>query len=386
MTEMVPTDRLMRSADPLPRAPELSPPLPKTRRAFPVRRLLGLVALIAALAGGAYFGHAYWTDGRFLVSTDDAYIKADMATLSAKVGGYVNDVPVVENQTVRKGDVIAVIDPVDYRLAVAAAKSRIDTQDATIARLDAQTKVQRAMIDQTRAMQTSAEADQTRAVAEFGRANDLIRSSYGTPQRLDQARADRDRAVASVANAQAQVAAADANLAVMEAQRVEARRTKDELGIALDRAQRDYDFATVRAPFDGIVGNKAVQPGMLVQAGTRLLTLVPPETAYVEANFKETQIGRLRPGQHVRVRLDARSDRAIDGIVESFAPASGAQFSMLPPENATGNFTKIVQRLPVRIKLPVDATRDGFMSPGLSVVVDVDTRTGPDDRTAQAVR
>ena len=400
MTEMVPADRIVRSADPLPRLPRVddgpalrsvesaaapgvatAPPAP---RKLPVRRLLGLVALCAALGAAGYFGYRYWTEGRFMVSTDDAYVKADMATIAAKVSGYVQSVAVVENQVVKKGDILAQIDPVDYNLAVAAAKGRIETQGATIARLAAQADVQRSTIDQARASLAAAEADRVRAAAEFQRASDLMQHNFGTAQRIDQTRADRDRTAASVTSAKAQVAAAEANLAVINAQRTEAERTRDELGVALERAQRDLDFATVRAPFDGVIGNKAIQPGQYVQPGTRLLTLVPPQTAYVEANYKETQIGRLRPGQRALVRIDAHSSRAIEGTVESFAPASGAQFSMLPPENATGNFTKIVQRLPVRIKVPVEVAREGILAPGLSVVVDVDTRTGPQtgDRTA----
>ena len=355
---------------------------PKAKR-FSVKRLVGIVALAAALAAGGYYGYQYWTDGRFMVSTDDAYAKADMATLAAKVSGYVQSVAVVENQTVKKGDLLAQIDPVDYRLAVEAAKGKIETQGATVARLEAQAGVQRSTIDQARASLIGVEADRVRAAAEFARATELMQHNFGTAQRIDQTRADRDRSVAAVTNARAQVAAAEANLAVIVAQRLEAERLRDELKVSLERAQRDLDFATVRAPFDGVVGNKAVQPGQYIQPGTRLLTLVPPQTAYVEANYKETQIGRLRPGQRALVRIDAHSSRAIEGTVESFAPASGSQFSLLPPENATGNFTKIVQRLPVRIKVPVEIAREGLLAPGLSVIVEVDTRTGPSpDRPA----
>ena len=400
MTEMVPADRIVRSADPLPRLPRVdegpalrsvepvaAPPAettPSAPRKSPVRRILGLVALCAVLGGGGYFGYRYWTDGRFMVSTDDAYVKADMATIAAKVNGYVQSVAVVENQAVKKGELLAQIDPLDYELAVNAARSRIETQNATVARLAAQADVQRSTIDQARASLAAADADRVRAAAEFQRASDLMQHNFGTAQRIDQTRADKDRTAAAVTNAKAQVAAAEANLAVINAQRVEAERTRDELKVSLDRAQRDLDFTAVRAPFDGIVGTKAVQPGQYVQPGTRLLTLVPPQTAYVEANYKETQLRYLRPGQKAIVRLDAHSSRTIEGTVESFAPASGAQFSLLPPENATGNFTKIVQRLPVRIKVPVDVAREGILAPGLSVIVDVDTRTGPGSETKDA--
>ena len=172
----------------------------------------------------------------------------------------------------------------------------------------------------------------------------------------------------------AAVSAARANLSVIGAQKIEAQRTRGELQTALDRAQRDLTFTEIRAPFDGVVGNRAIQPGLLVQPGTRLLALIPLQSAYVEANFKETQLARLKPGQKVHFTVDASGSRGFDGTVDSFAPASGSQYSLLPPENATGNFTKIVQRVPVRIRVPASIAAEGVLRPGLSVIVDVDTR------------
>lgn len=199
---------------------------------------------------------------------------------------------------------------------------------------------------------------------------------FATPQRLDQARADRDRSIAAVTGAEAAAATAQANLAVLRAQRAEAERARDELQSALDRANRDLDFATVRAPFDGIVGNKAAQTGAYVAPGTRLMALVPLDTAYVEANYKETQLARIAPGHRAIILVDALGNRKIEGTVESVSPSSGAQFSLLPPENATGNFTKIVQRVPVRIRVPADVARAGLLRPGLSVVVEIDSHGG----------
>jgi membrane fusion protein (multidrug efflux system) len=384
MTEHIPADRLARSADPV-SAPPIEGNEAKQAAGRPgvsLKRVFGILALIAAIALGGWYLYRYWTVGRFMVSTDDAYVKADMSVIAAKIGGYVDKVAVVENQSVKKGDLLVQIDPVDYRLAHDAAKAKIDTQSATIERITAQIRAQAAAIDQTHAMLVSAEADRIRAAAEYNRASELKDRGFGTPQRLEQARADRDRTVATIDNVKAQTSAAEGALAVLQAQRVEAERTRDELKTALDRADRDLDFATVRAPFDGLVGNKGVEPGAFLQPGSRLLVLVPLETAYVEANFKETQLGGLHPGQQATVRLDAWSDHPITGVVESVAPASGALFSLLPPENATGNFTKIVQRMSVRIRLPADALNTGRVRPGLSVIVDVDTRSG--GKTADA--
>jgi membrane fusion protein (multidrug efflux system) len=347
--------------------------LPPKRSASRKRlTLLGVLLLIAG--GAAYKGYDWYTRTRFIISTDDAYVKADMAVISAKAAGYVTSVGVTDNQVVKTGDLLVNIDSGDYKLAVDAARRKIETQNSTIERIAAQAAAQAPVIDQARAQLTSAEADAVRAAAEFERANNLLRTLNATPQRLEQARADRDRSAAAVLNARAAVSSAQGTLSVLQAQKIEAERTRSELQTALDRAERDLSFTEVKAPFDGVVGNKAVQPGQYVQTGTRLLALVPLDSAYVEANFKETQLGALRAGQRVSISVDAYSDKRIEGTVESFAPASGSQFSLLPPENATGNFTKIVQRVPVRIKVPPEVARAGILRPGLSVVVEVHTR------------
>ena len=367
----------IRTAGPIAQARtgEILPPaagiaVPKRRK----KRVVLPLLLLAGLGGGGYEGYRYFVEGRFLVTTDDAYVKADMSTIAAKVGGYVSLVPVVDNSVVAKGQVLARIDDGDYVNAVEAARARIATQEATVARIGRQVAAGAAAVDQAKAMLTSAKADATRLSAEYGRADSLMQSSYGTQQRLDAARADRDRANATVANAQAAVTSAEAAIDVTRAQGEEARKVRLELVTALARAERDLAFTVVKAPFDGVVGNKSVQPGQYVQTGGRLLSLVPLGSAYVEANFKETQVARLKPGQAVVIKPDAYGEREVTGYVESIAPASGAEFSMLPPENATGNFTKIVQRLPVRIAVPPEVAREGILRPGLSVEVEVHTR------------
>ena len=186
----------------------------------------------------------------------------------------------------------------------------------------------------------------------------------------------RDQAEQAVVAADAAVAAARANVGVLAAQKTEAERTLDQYRLARDQAKLNLDHTVIRAPFDGVVGNGAAQPGEYVQPGQRLLALVPLDAVYVEANFKETQLADLKPGESVTVTVDAYPGLSIKGTVASIAPASGSEFSLLPPDNATGNFTKIVQRVPVRIRLPADVTADGLIRPGMSVVAAVDTRTG----------
>ncbi|HEV2000797.1 MAG TPA: HlyD family secretion protein, partial [Xanthobacteraceae bacterium] len=212
----------------------------------------------------------------------------------------------------------------------------------------------------------------TRTAADFERIQSLVTTKSASQASLDAARNARDRAVAALAQARAMLAAAAANLDVLKAQKLEAERTRKELEAVAAKAKRDLDATIIRAPFDGILGNKSVETGDYVGPGKRLFALVPVGDIYVDANFKETQLTNIRPGQPAKVVLDADPNHPLEGVVDSFAPASGALFSLLPPENATGNFTKIVQRIPVRIRIKSGAER--LLIPGLSVVVTVDTR------------
>jgi membrane fusion protein (multidrug efflux system) len=343
--------------------------------AAPNRKRLVLAALlVAALGFGGWKGYGWYVDGRFIVSTDDAYVKADQSIVAAKVAGLVASVEAADNTKVKAGDVLLRLDDGDYKLAVDAARLRVATQDATIARLARQTSAQRASIEQAVAQLASAQAELARANLAFNRADSLARTGNASIATFDQARADRDRGIAGVAGARAGVEAANAAMDVLRAQQTEAESQRRELDTALRRAERDLDFTVIRAPFDGTVGNRAAQPGQYVQPGTRLMALVPLDGVYIQANFKETQFATLRPGQDVELHVDAYPGQVIHGHLTSVAPATGAEFSLLPPENATGNFTKIVQRLPVRIALPQDVAREGRLRPGMSVVVDVRTK------------
>lgn len=332
--------------------------------------------LIAALTGGGYYGFDWWRTGRFLISTDDAYVGADTSVLAAKVSGHIVAVEVETNHAVKAGDVIARIDDGDYQLALRAAENKIATQQATVERYGRQITAAQASVDQVQAELVSDNAELNRAQLEFDRQDELVKSQYSSRATLDTARATRDKAQASVDAAKASIAAAQANVAVLDAERTEAARLLDEYGTSRDQAQRNLDFTVVRAPFDGIIGNRAVQVGQLVQAGTRLAALVPLDKVYVDANFKETQVERLHAGQKVGISVDAYPDEIFHGQVISVAPASGSVFSLLPPENATGNFTKIVQRVPVRVELDAAARAKAELRPGMSVIATVDTRTG----------
>ena len=348
------------------------------------RRKVLLTILTLALLGGGYEGYHWWTVGRFELATDDAYLASDMSIISAKIPGYVASVEVAENQEVKRGDVIARIDDGDYRLAVQAAEDKLAMQKSTIERIGVQVDAARTHIVEVKADVASAAASLDLANSEFERKSKLVKNDFASAQALDTARADRDRAIAALAGANAAVASAEADVTVLEAERAEAQQTIASLRTAVAQAERDLSFTAVRAPVDGVVGNKAVEVGELVQAGTRLAAIVPLDTVYVDANFKETQLETMLPGQHADVSVDAFPGRVFDAQVESIAPASGALFSLLPPENATGNFTKIVQRLPVRLSLSPSAREEHVLRPGMSVVVKVDIRTGPVAEAAAA--
>jgi membrane fusion protein, multidrug efflux system len=359
---------------------------PKPRRS--IRSFILPAIVIAAIGYGGMKGYDWFVNGRFLVSTDDAYVGADTAIISAKVAGHVAQVAAADNSFVHAGDLLVKIDDGDYQLAVATAKSKIATQDATIQRIGRQVEAQGAVIAQMQAQVDAAhaqllanEADRQRASLEFDRSHKLAETSFGSQQRLEQAAADRARTAAALTGAEASAAGAEAaqsgaraNLDVLEAQKLEAIRVRGELETTLAKAERDLGFTTITAPFDGVVGNRAAELGEYVQPGTRLLALVPLSSAYVDANFKETQLASIRPGQKVDIAVDSLDGRVVEGVVTSVAPASGAQFSLLPPDNATGNFTKVVQRVAVRIALPADALQKGDLRPGLSVIATVRTR------------
>ncbi|MCJ2017214.1 HlyD family secretion protein [Methylobacterium sp. E-065] len=374
------------ASDAVPAAAQTGPSEASRPRRRPLRRAVLLTVLAGLLGGGAYAGWQWWTVGRFFVSTDDAYVQADISVLAAKVSGYLAAVPAVNGVSVKKGDVIAQLDDGDYRLALQAAQDKLATQESTIARIARQAEAAQAQVAQAAAQLDATRADAVRAQADFARSTQM-QADYVAKSRIDQTRADRDRTEASVKAMEAGLLAARANVDVLTAQKREAESVAAELRTAVDRARRDVDFAVIRAPFDGVVGNKAVEAGAYVAPGTRIAALVPLQSVRIDANFKETQVQRMRPGQPVTVTIDAYPDRQIQGVVESFSPASGSVFSLLPPDNATGNFTKIVQRLPVRVRVPDDIAREGLLRPGLSAVVRVDTRAGADrsvlDRAAR---
>jgi membrane fusion protein (multidrug efflux system) len=344
--------------------------------------LMGIVSLLA-LAALSYGGY-YTLVGRFYVSTDDAYVRANNTLLGARVSGHIAAILPGDNVLVRAGDVIFKIDDGDYRIAVDAARSRIATQQATIDRIGRQVTAMESAAEQMKAQLASAEANQKRADLDFDRQQALSTKGFASRATFEQSQAGRDQGAAAVQSAQAALSAARDSVEVTKAQQDEARAQLAELQTTLARAERDLDFASVRAPVDGTFSNRLVNVGDYIVAGQRLGNVVPLNEVFIDANFKETQLKRIRPGQPVTIKVDAYGQRKFAGVVDSISPAAGAVFTLLPPDNATGNFTKIVQRLPVRVRVPRDVAKQNLLRAGMSVYATVDTREGARDADSDA--
>jgi membrane fusion protein (multidrug efflux system) len=336
--------------------------------------LLGVGALLATAA--VVYGIDYYVVGRFMVSTDDAYVRANNSTLGARVAGHIATIVPGDNTRVKAGEVLFKIDDGDYRIAVDAARRKIATQQATVERIGRQVVAMQSSVEQANAQLTSADAMSKRAQLDFDRQDALSTKGFASRAIFESSQASRDQTAASVQAAKAAVDAARDNVEVTKSQQLEARALLAELQSSLDKAERDLAFTEVKAPVEGIFSNRLVNTGDFVAVGQRLANVVPLDNVYIDANFKETQLRRLKPGQPVSIELDADSSRAIEGTVESLAPAAGSVFTLLPPDNATGNFTKIVQRVPVRLKVPADVARENLLRAGMSVYVRINTKPG----------
>lgn len=345
---------------------------PKWKRIIGV--LLGLSAIGTSVAGWEWFQSSGET------STDNAYIRGDVTSVAPKVSGYVTALEVEDNQTVRAGDVLFRIDDRDYRAKLAQAEANVVAALARRVNVDAETQLQYALIKQAEAQRraTMAELDLARGVS--NRRHQLIRSNAVSQAQVDESDAARSRAEAGLSAASATVEAQNHRIAVLSSQHDAAAAAVAQAEAARDLAQIDFDSTVVRAPVDGVVGNRQVRIGRLVAPGVALLDLVPIDDLWVVANFKETQIKHLRPGQRVRIVVDGYPNEPFEGEVDSFAPGSGSAFSLLPADNATGNFVRVVQRVPVKIRFAGNGSPVRprvHLVPGLSARVDVDRGINP---------
>ena len=349
------------------------------------KRLVMAAILMAGLGGGGSYGWHWWTVGRYQISTDDAFLDADKVTVAPRVSGYVAEALVADNQPVHKGDLIARLDDREYHVALSQAEANAEKARADLAGADASLAQQQAQIASLRADVTTADAALTFSQQEYARYQNLLQSGAGTVQRQQQADADLRQRKAARDKTQAVLEAAQRQVDGLKAQRAGVQAALDAALAQVEQAKLNLTYTRILASIDGVVGDRSLRPGQFVTAGTNLLTLVPmgPEI-YLVANYKETQTAQMTVGQPVTILLDAFGDHEFKGRVESFAPGTGAQFALLPTDNATGNFTKIVQRVPVRIALDAADPLLAKLRPGLSAEATVHTRDEAPVRVGEA--
>ncbi len=354
--------------------PKAPAPDGKPARKRGVRKLFIGAAAVALIIGGAYHGHNYWTMGRFQIETDDAYVKADNSSVAPKISGYIADVLVKDNESVKAGQPLARIDDGDFRTALEQAKGDVAAAEATIEAKRASLTIQESIIAAARATVDVDQANETFAEQNNKRYATLATSGYGNIQNAQQAASQIAAAKATVVRDSATLDAAMKQVDLLKAELAQAKAALAHDVAVQHQAELNLSYATIMAPVDGVVGNRTLRVGQFVQAGTQLMSVVPTSSAYVIANYKETQLTDVRAGQPVDIDVDMFPGRVYHGHVDSLAPASGQEFALLPPDNATGNFTKVVQRIPVKIVLDTDSAAAGDLRPGMSVQPSIDTK------------
>jgi membrane fusion protein (multidrug efflux system) len=355
-------------------------PAPRKPR---LKKLLFLGVGLVALIGAGFYGWDYWTVGRYLVSTDDAYVKADSTIVAPKVSGYLDKVLVGDNERVKAGQILAHIDDRDFRAALNQAKADVVAAQAAVAGKEAALETQQSIIDAARATIQVDNANLTFAQQDDQRYKALAKTGFGSNQNAQRAGSRNAEMRAVLARDTAALATALSQVEILKAELAEAKGTLEHDQAAAHQAELNLSYTTIVAAVDGVVGNRTLRVGQYVQAGTQLMAVVPTQAAYIVANFKETQLTDVQPGQPVEVEVDMFPGKTARGHVDSMAPASGQEFALLPPDNATGNFTKIVQRIPVKIVLDPGSPLAGDLRPGMSVNPVIDTKAQPAGKASQ---
>jgi membrane fusion protein (multidrug efflux system) len=364
--------------------PEVAAGVPPAAKKFNFRKALLTGAALAMLAGTAWYGWDYWTVGRFQVSTDDAYVKADNTTVAPKVSGYLYQVLVGDNERIKAGQILAQIDDRDFKVALDQAKADVAAARAAITSKQAQLEVQQAVTNAAKATIDVDQAALTFAAQENKRYSDLATTGYGSLQNAQQAQSRNGGAQAALARDTANLVSAQKQIDLLNAEIVQATAALARAQAIQGQAELNLGYTTIIAPIDGIVGNRTLRAGQFVQAGTQLMSVVPASGAYVIANYKETQLTDVHRGQAVEIAIDMFPGQIVRGHVDSIAPASGQEFALLPPDNATGNFTKVVQRIPVKIALDSGSHSLIELRPGMSVIPTIETRAQAPAREAAA--
>ena len=347
---------------------------PETVAGPPRRRALKPLVVAMAVAGAAIYGVYWWSVSRYIEGTDDAYVGGDTTVIGAKVPGFIQAVVVEDNQLVHKGDLLVKIDDRDYKAALAKAEAAVAAQQAALGNLDAQQRLQQSVIAQAQAALAGANAEALRSKQDDARYRELAGRAAVSVESAQRAATTFATAVAATQHATAALQAAQRQLDVIDSQKHQVEAALAQANAEAELARLNLSYTELRAPLDGAVGNRRAHAGAFAAADSQMMAVVPAHGLWVDANFKEDQLRRMRVGQHVEVRADVLPDRVFKGRVASLAPATGAQFSVLPPENATGNFTKIVQRVPVRITLDGADGDLGVLRPGLSVTAKINTK------------
>jgi membrane fusion protein (multidrug efflux system) len=338
-----------------------------------IKRAALTLAVALGIAGAGDFGYGYLTTGRYLESTDDAYVKADSTLVSPKVSGYLAEVLVGDNEKVKAGQILARIDDRDFATALNQAHADVAGSEAAVKNLDAQIALQQPLIEQETADIAAAEANLQFAQEEQTRYDGLMKSGSGTVQRAQQSDAALRERTAQLQHGKSGLIAAQRKIDVLTTDRAKAVAQLDHARAVEQQAALNLSYTKISAPVEGTVGARTLRVGQFVQAGTQLMAVVPLDAVYVVANFKETQLTHVRNGQPVELRIDSFHGTKLKGHVDSLSPASGLEFALLPPDNATGNFTKIVQRVPVKIVLD-DHSLTGLLRPGMSAEPTVNTK------------
>jgi membrane fusion protein (multidrug efflux system) len=347
----------------------------KPKRSFSRKQIILAALTAVAVIGGSAYGYRWWTVDRFLQTTDDAYLGGDVTPISPHMSGFIAQIAVTDNQEVKAGQLLVRLDDRDARAAADHAQAVLEQKNATLTGLRAKYTLQQSTIDQARADVDAKNAQADFAKADSERYRALAVANDGSQQNAQRALAADQAARAGVASSQAGLAAATQQMSVLSADIDEAVAAVAQAKADLETAKLNISYAEIRSPIDGYVGNRAAREGSYVSQGSYLLTIVPAHGLWIDANFKEDQLAHMKAGEPATVTADVLPGHVFHGHLASLAPATGAVFSVIPPENATGNFTKIVQRVPVRILLDENDADLGSIRPGLSTIATVDTRS-----------
>lgn len=338
--------------------------------------IIASLLILLAMGGGGYW---WLSEGQYIESTDNAYIHADKTMISSKLPGFIDAGWIKDNQHVIKGDELARIDPDEYTANLKLARSQTAAAQAEMMRVRAQLVLQDSVIQEARAVIAANQVSLKQRMDDVSRYQRLSGAGYSAKRDLESARVAKAAARAKLSQAQAELDRQHKQKRVLQARLQQAIATSNAKEASLEKAQADRDKVVIRAPGDGVIAQRLVQNGEFVGAGTPLFTLMNMNNVWVVANFKETQISHIKPGQPVAIVVDSFSGQPLTGYVQSLSPGSGAEFSVLPPQNATGNFTKIVQRIPVKIIIPDHQALAGKLRPGMSVTVTINTQDKPMD-------